>query len=164
MRLELGTPVSCSDGPLGELADVVIDPTSRRVTHVVVRTDEPMPADRLVPTGLVAGERDGTLVLGCTVAEAHELEAVQELAFLRLGEVPVADPDWDIGVQEVLSMPYYQADYAPPADDVSVAYDRIPKGEVEIQRASRVRSSDGEDLGRVDGFIVDGDHITHLVL
>jgi uncharacterized protein YrrD len=44
-------------------------------------------------------------------------------------------------------------------------YDRIPKGDVEIRRASPVTSSDGHHLGHVDGFVVDGeDHIGQLVL
>jgi hypothetical protein len=37
MRLELGRPIRCSDGEFGELADVVVDPTTKRVTHVVAR-------------------------------------------------------------------------------------------------------------------------------
>jgi hypothetical protein len=36
MRLELGGRAGCSDGTFGELADVMIDPTTRRVTHLVV--------------------------------------------------------------------------------------------------------------------------------
>ena len=36
MRLELGRPVNCTDGPFGKLADVVIDPTKRRVMYLVV--------------------------------------------------------------------------------------------------------------------------------
>jgi hypothetical protein len=43
-------------------------------------------------------------------------------------------------------------------------YDRIPIGEVEIRRASSVTSADGHHLGHVDGFILDGEQITHLVL
>jgi hypothetical protein len=44
-------------------------------------------------------------------------------------------------------------------------YDRVPKHEVELRRASSVRSADGYELGEVDGFVVDGDDgITHLVL
>jgi sporulation protein YlmC with PRC-barrel domain len=48
---------------------------------------------------------------------------------------------------------------------VSVNYDRVPKGEVEVRRASAVISADGHSLGEVDGFVVDADeHITHFVL
>ncbi len=37
MRLDLGSPVRCTDDAFGELADVVIDPETRRVTHLVVQ-------------------------------------------------------------------------------------------------------------------------------
>jgi len=71
----------------------------------------------------------------------------------------------------MLALPYYQGPDAiglePIAYDdlVTRAYDRIPKGDVEIRRASPVTSSDGHHLGHVDGFIVaTEDHIGHLVL
>ena len=68
-------------------------------------------------------------------------------------------------------MPYYYAgagvDPYPGGLDSRVAmyYDRVPKGEVEVRRASAVISVDGHSLGEVDGFVVDADeHITHFVL
>ena len=104
MRLELGIPVHCSDGPYGEVADLVVDPTKKRVTHVVVRPKEQdAAATRLVPVELVeetpAGRRE--LVLRCSVADVNELDTVQEVAFLRLGEFPTTDPKWDVGVSDV---------------------------------------------------------------
>jgi sporulation protein YlmC with PRC-barrel domain len=46
-----------------------------------------------------------------------------------------------------------------------MTYDRVPKGEVEVRRASPVFSADGHHLGHVEGFVVDGeDQITHVVL
>ena len=96
---------------------------------------------------------------------------MRESAYLRLGEFPVEDPDWEVDVEEVLAQPYYEdldaVEAAPISydDHVVWTYDRIPKGEVEIRRASPVTSSDGHHLGHVDGFMVDGgDHIGHLVL
>jgi hypothetical protein len=48
---------------------------------------------------------------------------------------------------------------------VTVMYDRIPKSEVEIRRASDVFTADDHRLGRVDGFLVDSEErITHVVL
>jgi len=176
VRLELGSPVNCTDGPFGELADIVVDPTKRTVTHIVVEPHHDHGQARLVPIDL-ASVQEGqppAVTLRCSIEEAGRLELVQEYAYLRLGEVPDKDPKWDIGVESVLAHPYYggvvggggyetvPADYDP---HVSVTYDRIPKGEVEIRRASEVTSADGHDLGRVDGFLVaDDDAITHFVL
>jgi sporulation protein YlmC with PRC-barrel domain len=172
MRLELGTPVRCSDGIYGKLTDVVIDPTRKRLTHLVVEPEHQEEATvRLVPVELAEareGEQD-TIFLRCTVEEVNQLEPVREFAYLRLGQFPVDDPAWDVGVQNVLAMPYYE--YAglgpyPGADpNLGVTYDRVPKGEIEIRRASSVISADGHALGEVDGFLIDdSDEITHFVL
>jgi hypothetical protein len=94
---------------------------------------------------------------------------VQEFAYVRTDQLPTDDPDWDVGVTDVLAMPYYDSTgLVGPVDtvtDVGVAYDRVPKGEVEVRRASRVLAADGHYIGDVDGFLVDDtDHITHFVL
>jgi hypothetical protein len=168
MRLEIEAQVDCSDGTFGELADVVIDPTTKRVTHLVVKDKEEPWVERLVPVELAApGDGASRAVkLRGTLEEVRALPPVQEVGYLELGDFPLDDPDWDVGIHEVYGLPYYPAyDLAPAPLDFSVMYDRIPKGEVEIRRASDVYSADEHHLGHVDGFIVDGDeHITHLVL
>jgi uncharacterized protein YrrD len=175
VRLELGNPVNCKDGPFGELADVVIDPTTRRVTHLVVEPHGDHRKARLVPIELASAEQDesSAISLTCSLEEAGRLERVEESAYIRLGESPDLEPGWDIGVESVLAQPYYGYGPGPGYDTVpveydphvSVTYDRVPKGEVEIRRASEVTSSDGHHLGKVDGFLVDDDDaITHFVL
>ena len=173
MRLDLGSPVRCTDDAFGELADVVIDPQTRRVTHLVVQPHHRDEEARLVPIDRAqAGEAsDATISLSCTVAQMREFELVREAAYLRLGEVPVEDPDWDVGIEEPLGLP------PPPGmggfgvggvdidPHVMLSYDRIPMGEVEIRRASSVTSADGHHLGHVDGFVLDSEQqIAHLVL
>jgi sporulation protein YlmC with PRC-barrel domain len=170
MRLELGTPVRCTDAELGELADVVIDPLSKQITHVVVRsTHGKVAPSRLVPIHLVDRSAERDICLTCTAEEASKLDPVQDFAYVRLDELPVDDPKWDVGIERALALPYYQTDdpaFAYPYDDhVGVTYDRVPKGEVEIRRSSVVSSSDEDAVGHVDGFLVDdSDCITHIVL
>lgn len=172
MKLELGSPVRCTNGPFGELADVVIDPITRRVTHLVVAPHHRHELARLVPIDLAATANNGhaAVSLRCTLEYARQLPSVQEFAYLRLGELPANDPDWDVGIENVLALPYYgYAGLGEPTMDydphVSMTYDRVPKGEVEIRRASEVMSADGDRLGHVDGFLVAGDdQITHVVL
>ena len=170
MRLEIGNRVCCSDAQFGELADVVIDPLEKRVTHLVVQPEQGEGAGRLVPIQRAKGKDDEQreIELDCTLEEAQRFEPVREAAYLRLGENPADDPSWDVGVTEVLALPYYNAGVAYPgevASPVVVYYDRVPKGQVEVRRASAVISVDGHLLGEVDGFVVDAEeHITHFVL
>jgi sporulation protein YlmC with PRC-barrel domain len=173
VRLELGNKVRCTDKEFGELADVVIDPITKRVTHLVVRaTQGDALGSRLVPVELAdaSDQRGAEIALHCTVKEVEELPNVQDFAYLRVGEFPLDDPDWDVGVQDVLAAPYYEPaalpDFGSGWDaNVGLTYDRIPKGEVEVRRSSPVYSADDHHLGEVEGFIVDAEeHVTHFVL
>ena len=175
MRLELGNRVRCTDGAYGELADIVIDPLEKRVTHLVIQPQQDDRQKGLVPIQLAKGRDDKQreIELECTLDEAQGFESVHETAYLRLGERPAEDPDWDIGVEAVLALPYYagqgyaglESGYSTLDSPVTMYYDRVPKGEVELRRASAVISADGHSLGEVDGFVVDADeHITHFVL
>jgi len=149
----------------------VIDPTTRRVTHLVLEPNRraTLLGSRLAPVELVDPNTAGSeIALRCTIEQAGELPPVEEVTYLRLGAFPVEDPDWDVGVSDVLAAPYYGAgELGAPIypTDVGLTYDRIPKNEVEIRRASIVTSKDGEDLGEVEAFIVDDeDKVTHFVL
>jgi sporulation protein YlmC with PRC-barrel domain len=170
MRLELGKSVRCTDEIFGELADVVIDPIAKQVTHLVVKPKNGDSIARLVPIELVESDNDDPreLTLRCTAEDVRQLDHVQEFAYLRLGEYPTSDPDWDVGIEDVLALPYYEssaiAGYGGGLDDAGVVFDRVPKGEVEVRRSSQVTASDDHLLGEVDGFVVDGGHITHFVL
>ena len=169
MRLELDKPVLCEDEEVGRLADLVVDPVAKRVTHLVVKPEHGVGASHLVPIGLVEPtEQVGGIALTCSRAELEALPPVEEFTYLRLGEVASNDPDWDVGVSDVLALPYYDSTgLAGPVEavgDMGVLYDRVPKGEVELRRSSRVMAANGDYIGDVDGFLVDDDHITHFVL
>ena len=89
--------------------------------------------------------------------------------YLRLGEFPVADPEWEVGIEDVLALPlYHEADgfgtVVDPDPHVLIGYDRIPKHTVEIRRKSAVTSADGHHLGHVDGFLVSVDGTADIVL
>jgi sporulation protein YlmC with PRC-barrel domain len=168
MRLEPGRKVHCGGAPLGELADVVVDPHSRRITHVVVRPHAAPGVARLAPIDAIE-PGDDALVLRGTPAAFEQLPEVSELAYLRLGEQPVEDPDWEIGVTTVLAMPTIASpglDADLPFDDhIELAYDRVPRGTVELARDASVVDADGRRLGHVESFEIAADgQITDLVV
>ena len=109
MRLEIGNRVRCTDGAYGELADIVIDPLEKRVTHLVIQPEQDEGEARLVPIRLAKGRdnKQREIELECTLDEAQGFESVHRSAYLRVGESPAEDPDWDVGVEDVLALPYY---------------------------------------------------------
>jgi len=171
MHLRLDANVQTTDGLSGTLADVVLDPVKRAVTHVVVRAGEPDRAARLVPLQLVAGGTapGDALSLTCTAEQFEQLESIQGYAYLPVDERPAPDSEWDVGVEDVVMMPSYQgADlgvYTAEIDpNVGVTYDRVPKGEVEIRHSSDVVSSDDHELGAVNSLVVENTAITQVVV
>jgi sporulation protein YlmC with PRC-barrel domain len=169
MRLELGKSVQLADGAAQQLVDVVIDSGSKRVTHLVVQPRDHGEDARLVPVGL-AEERGGSaeIKLGVTAKDLERFDLVHEFEVLHAGERPQEDPKWDVGVEDIVVTPSYvptaYGEYGGALDsEVTVSYDRVPKGEIELRRASSVYSSDGHHLGSVDGVVVsEGDRLTQL--
>ncbi len=159
------------------MADVVIDASARRVTHLVVAPGDRPDRARLVGIDQARGgdRRDAPIVLTCTAEELERLEAVHHTAYLQIGEKLAEDPDRTTGIEDVSSLSSYEG-FAPGGIDtgslptdfdphVTASYDLIPRGGVEIRRRSGVTSADGHHLGHVDGFVVDDDHrIIELVL
>jgi sporulation protein YlmC with PRC-barrel domain len=173
MKLELGTSIRCTDGAAPELVDVVIDSGSSRVTHLVIRPAEHAEDARLVPISLanrVEGDGETEISLNCSAADLERFDPVHQYEVLHAGERPNEDPKWDVGVEDIVVSPNYApsafGDYVGALDsDVTISYDRVPKGEIELRHASSVYSADGHHLGSVDGVVVDdGDRLTHLLL
>jgi sporulation protein YlmC with PRC-barrel domain len=79
MRLEIGNRVRCADGEYGELADIVIDPLEKRLTHLVVRPRHGDGEARLVPIRLAKARDDEEreIELECTLDEAQRFESVR---------------------------------------------------------------------------------------
>jgi|1186.fasta_scaffold60845_2 sporulation protein YlmC with PRC-barrel domain len=169
LTLRIGSPVACTDGAYGELADLVIAPESRRVTHVVVAPGGHHERARLVEISRLA-TADRGLALDCSREQAEQLPEVQDTAYVRIGEdLPVGEGNV-AGVQDIVTMPIEDyGTFGVAAMDLEdrylITYDRIPSGEVEVRGRSEIRSSDGKHVGHVDGVVADsGGTITHLLL
>jgi sporulation protein YlmC with PRC-barrel domain len=175
MRLDLDCAVTCTDGAFGELADVIIDPGTQRVTHLVVQPPEHHHLARLMPISRArrGGPADAGIVLECTVSEVNQLPPIHESNYVRLSERPAPERDSDIGIEDGLMLPPTESlgagaigTEAIEVDPyVTLSFDRVPKGTVEIRRHSAVTSSDGHHVGHVVGFVLDDqDQIARLVL
>lgn len=90
MRLELGSRVECTDGAFGKLVDLVVDPVTRRVTHLVAEPRRGRGSARLVPVELAerGDERRRTVALRLTAEEVLRLPPVDQVAYTRLGDFP----------------------------------------------------------------------------
>jgi sporulation protein YlmC with PRC-barrel domain len=141
----IGGQVTCSDGVCGDLRRVVVDPTVRKVTHLVVEPKKWPGLGRLVPIDLV--DMKGTeLRLRCTLSQFEALEEADEILV-----APGVGGQWGFG----LGMGGMGAGNASPQVFVS---DRVPAGDVEVHRGDHVHATDGV-IGKVQGLVVNSaDH------
>ena len=156
MDIPIDAKVQCSDGLGGRSTLVIINPTTRKVTNVVVRERQDPHTERLVSIRYVVDADDDLIRLSCP---RHELSGMREFAqteFAR-ADIPDYEDPGEFG-------PYMLHAYVAPKR-IATKHQSIPRGELGIRRGARVRTIDGK-VGRVDEFVVEpasGD-ITHLVM
>jgi sporulation protein YlmC with PRC-barrel domain len=171
-QFTIGTEASCSDGAVGRLSRVIIDPTVEEVTHLVIEPDGRPELGRLVPIDLVdVNAAAGEIRLRCTKAEFEQLDPAEENQF-----IPATVGYEDYGLSHIAYLPYYGLAGGMPVpglrvDDPEavspqvVPTDTVPLGEVEVRRGEPVHATDG-DIGHVQGLVIDpaSRHVTHVLL
>ncbi|MBW8803853.1 MAG: hypothetical protein JF587_08320 [Catenulisporales bacterium] len=166
----IGSRARCAGEECGEVAFVVVDPVAKKVTHLVVRPDEPDAKARLVPVHIAQTGPDG-VDLNCTRARFEEFEPAVQTRFLPGGTGQSGPGTGD----RVLAWPFFGLALSPAltgapgadprgAPDV-VTVERIPVGDVSVRRGERIHAADGE-IGRVRGLIVvpPDSEVTHVLL
>jgi sporulation protein YlmC with PRC-barrel domain len=159
----IGAAATCSDGPCGAVSRVVVDPVARELTHLVIEPEHRSGLGRLVPLDKVeAGDRE--IHLDYTLAEFEELPSAEETDFLPGGSGYHA-----YAAHEAYYWPYFGLE---GGSDPNLALasaietrDKLPPGEIGVQRGQPVHASDGE-IGKVEGLVVDSaqGHVTHVLL
>jgi sporulation protein YlmC with PRC-barrel domain len=169
----MGAKVHATDGPVGELTAIVVDPVAQAATHVIVTPPHHPTLGHLVSLDLVEDDGD-PIRLRLTVAEFRALDSAEDEHMLR-----VSGGKWAAAHGKTFSFPYYrmaamaggseggaarelQPGYHYLPDDVS---DRVPLGEVDVRRGDQVHATDGW-IGSVEGLIIDpaDRHVTHVLL
>ncbi len=163
-QLALGMSVYCSDGEAGRLERIVADPETQQPTYLVIRRGPPIaPRDIVVPISLVTevGERGISLDI---TEKALASFPDYELTVERPLEEPrvVREPSYTDRWPGVLPLPTIWDEKGP----VTVRERTVPAHTTDIRRGMTVYDPAGNDLGQVDGVIVDPDRrqVSHLVL
>jgi sporulation protein YlmC with PRC-barrel domain len=148
MDIPVNANVRCADGDCGQSVDVIVNPVTQQVTHVVVRERKASHAQRLVPVEWVMEAIPHLIHLRCTCDELAGMEEFIEREYITV---------WPSSIFSSSSMPE-------PAV-VTLKHERVPPGELVIHQGARVEAIDGH-VGQVDEFLIDptNERITHLVL
>jgi sporulation protein YlmC with PRC-barrel domain len=168
-QFTIGTEVSCSDGVVGKLSRVIVDPVAETVTYLVVGPALEPERARLVQIDLVGGAGH-EIRLHCTKAEFENLDPAEETQV-----IPASADYGGYGPAEIAFLPYYGLGaglvvpgVAPGGGELVpqvITTDSVPLGDVEVRRGEPVRATDG-GIGHVQGLVIDRDsrHVTHVLL
>ena len=164
----IGAEASASDGPVGKVSRVVVNPVAKALTHLVVEPGFRQGPSRLVPLDLVDSDGAAEVRLGCTKADFENLEPAEETKF-----IPRTTSFGSFGAGDVLSWPYYGAGGVGDLDGIGgaggmgaedgspvpreVTYDTVPVGDVSVRRGQPVLATDGA-IGHVQGLVVRSRH------
>jgi sporulation protein YlmC with PRC-barrel domain len=158
----IGSHASTTDGPIGEVTRVIIDPVADTLTHLVVEPHGREGLARLVPIDLVE-TADGEIRINCTRAGFEDFDYAEETQY-----IPGTRGYADYGPEQVAYNPYYRLGVPGPVAEPSsqvVTYDTVPLGEVDVRRGEHVHATDGS-IGHVEGLVIDpaSHHVTHVLL
>jgi sporulation protein YlmC with PRC-barrel domain len=168
VSFSIGADVTASDGDIGTLKRVVVDPVAQAITHLVIEPRHRQGLARLVPVDLADAMPSG-IMLRCTTEEFERLDSAEETQF-----VPGTIGYEDYGPEQVVSWPYYglsggQAGgvigASVPGVSETVTYDTVPAGDVEVRRGEPVYATDGP-IGHVHGLVMDpaSHRVSHVLL
>jgi len=151
MDLHLNAHVECTDGRVGHLENIILNPNVERVTYLVIRGNDLQNTERIVPEKLVK-------------------EATKEAVYLSISKERFKRMKPFIQEEYIPSnIMLYMADMAgwhmgTPAD-VWVEHEAVPAGGTLVHKGSKIFATDGP-IGRVDDFLVERKtgRITHLIL
>lgn len=157
MDIPVNAEVYCADGHCGRSTTVILNPTTQKVTHVVVAERGFIGVEHIVPLDEVVDATPTTMHLRISAADLTKLDPFVESHFIGR----------DDSYEEYEPGEWVFWPYALPEDGwiPTVEEEQIPPGELAIHRGAAVFASDGR-IGRVDEFLVDprSGRISHLVL
>ena len=161
--IPVNAEVECYDGYAGHCTHVIVNPISKRITHLVVKSARPPLREYMVPMDQVEGTNPRLISLKCSVDELEEMQR-----FILAEYLNTRVPDYERWRDGYLAWPmvlpaagYYE--YSNTL--VAVEHENIPAGELPVHRGAKVEATDGP-VGQVDELLVDSAsmRIMHLIM
>ncbi|MFO7821017.1 MAG: DUF2171 domain-containing protein [Lentisphaeria bacterium] len=175
MDLPYRGKIFSSDGEeIGILHELVIDPRSRVITHIIVQEGLLFTSDRLLATEYIDRVEDKKIILNATAEKIRQAEIPE---YRQQEYLPLEDQDVKERLQtpgriwlrpadaSTLSFPYQSV--VPPGIGpiVPETEPAIPLDEITLEHGSVVRTSDGKEIGSVEQCRTDEqEKITHILI
>ena len=161
IQIPVGAAVSCTDGICGKSTHLLVNPTTRKMTHLVVRGSMLPHPEYVVPIESVEAASADVILLKCSQDELHHMKRFVQTEYV---EVPMALGSYGgtYGAGTYLAWPYVVPEVMVR---VPLEQEQFPPDELVVHRGTRVEARDGT-AGYVDELLVDPGtgNVTHLVM
>ena len=164
LDIPIHASVQCTDGNDGHVDRIIVDPSTDKITHIVVREAGVLGENVLVPVEVVTESTANVVHLHLLRKELEAMPTFVETSFTTSAWDTVPLSYLGYGMYPMGGVRYWP--YYPLNESDFVHIDsNIPKGELAMRRHDAVEAIDGK-VGQIDEFMVDPrtDAITHLVL
>jgi sporulation protein YlmC with PRC-barrel domain len=163
INIPVDAGVECVDGVCGMSTHVIINPVTKKITHLVVKQKGVPHIERMVPVEWVAQTTSNLIQLNCTKDQLNHQDTFIDTEYVKLEPSdmpPYGPPPLTGGI-------YLYWPYSVPESEryITVEHERVPPGELAVRRGAHVEAADGY-VGQVDEFLVDprDERITHLIM
>jgi len=159
--------IAANGEQIGSLERVVLNPETKVVTDIVIRTGSLFNREvRVVPVGLVSETTEDQIVLSEKAGAPESFPPFEERHLID------ANAELDQPVKNVAPVVYGNPGFAPmmvPAPGekfVTQIEQNIPEGTVALKEGAKVITADGKHVGNVERVLADSsvDQITDLVI
>jgi len=160
---------------VGRVDRVVLDPGTKRVTHIVVRRGLLLTEDKLIPIEAIDRVEDQQIYLNRDVEEVEDFPEFEQTHYFLAEEIDEMKDE--SSTQSVNARPVYwyptfglsgagQNIFAPRPVYYAATQRNIPKDTVPLRKGARVLSSDGKHIGNIEEVLVDPEMecATHFVV
>jgi uncharacterized membrane protein len=159
--IPIGANVICTDGSGGKSTAAIVDPITRKLTHIAVVEQSVLHGEeRLVPIDRVTKTTREEIHLNCTKDEVLGMEPFTRTHYLET----------DRGAEGYAYSLPYMTTYpdmmmSPELSYLTVQDQLVPEGEIAIHRGMAVEATDGP-VGQVGELLIDPEsgQITHFLL
>lgn len=176
MQIKQGAKVITSDNQdVGRVDRVVIDPSTREITHVIVRRGWLFTEDKVLPIQWVSDTVEDTLRLRALEDDLQGLPVFEEDRFVSVEDGQDGDVSGQVR-EGSYARPYFYYPYGLGMGDAMYPFDEpgtmverdrnIPSRTVALKEGANVISADGEHVGDVERIVSQGtsDVATYVVI
>jgi sporulation protein YlmC with PRC-barrel domain len=171
MQFKQNASVYTADGKdAGRVDRVVLDPTTKTVTHLVIRKGFLFTEDKVVPIELLEETHEKGIRLRAEVSDLNTLPLFEEKRYVQAAETEPPPLEVEFRPPGLYPAPMNAAPTlatSPVASTYVMATEQnIPEGTVALKEGARVTTADGKNVGTLEQVLTDPgqDRAAYLII